>query len=472
MINRILIRIKVVQMLYSYLLTRSDFKVYSAPENPSADKRFAYAVYVDLLLMLLEFGGRSARKTSRKSALLVDNKLAKSKVAAAFIADNTVKAMIVDGNSHLDTLYPVLQTLADKIMASSAFTDFKKRRSPSLAQEVAFWRTVFESVVARDKSLLSALRSVEGFSSVGFNSGMQMFLDTLDSYCNASDGYASACNDLQRSLDLAYSLYLSFFGLIVELTREQERRLDAAKNKYLATADDLNPNLRFVNNKFALKLADMPEIQDIINKSPINWSTEITLVNSLLDQIMASDVYKEYMMMPDSDFVADCEFWRELLRSVVFVSDSLVEALENASVFWNDDLQIMGTFVLKSIRQAANNPDADFVFLEKYKDDEDAAFGADLFVDVVKNRELYRSYIDKFVNSDSWDPERIAFMDIVIMLTAISELINFPNIPLAVTMNEYVEIANDYSAPKSGQFVNGILFNVVSMLRSEGLVMK
>ena len=178
------------------------------------------------------------------------------------------------------------------------------------------------------------------------------------------------------------------------------------------------------------------------------------------------------MSCESTDFARDCELWRTLLRTVVFPSDALAEALESRSVYWNDDLAIMGTFVLKTIKHFAASPKGQAPLLPIYKDEEDARFGPELFLDAIKNRELYRSYVDKFINGTSWDPERLAFMDIVILITAITELVKFPAIPLAVTMNEYVEIANYYSTPRSGQFVNGILFSIANYLRQEGKLTK
>ena len=132
----------------------------------------------------------------------------------------------------------------------------------------------------------------------------------------------------------------------------------------------------------------------------------------------------------------------------------------------------MGTFVLKSIKHFASAQSAEVSLMPIYKDDEDANFGPELFLTAIKNRDIYRGYVERFINGSSWDPERLAFMDIVILITAISELIKFPAIPLAVTMNEYVEIANFYSTPRSGQFVNGVLFSVANYLREEGLIQK
>ncbi len=154
-------------------------------------------------------------------------------------------------------------------------------------------------------------------------------------------------------------------------------------------------------------------------------------------------------------------------------------------MYWNDDLAIMSTFALKTIRRSyaapkAEGEDADdaetsagqIELLPMFMNTDDERFGACLFELVVENREKYRALIDSFINSEQWDSERLAFMDIVVMMTAIAEIINFPSIPVPVTMNEYIEIANDYSTPKSGQFINGILFSVVRKLNDDGIISK
>ena len=178
------------------------------------------------------------------------------------------------------------------------------------------------------------------------------------------------------------------------------------------------------------------------------------------------------MDAPESSFEADCEFWRDILRSVILPGDALSEALEDKSIFWNDDLQTMGTFVLKTIRNAEQAEGEDISFFPQYKDEEDAKFGAELFTDAVDHREDYRALVEKFINTGNWDPDRLAFMDIVILTVAIAELKNYPNIPVVVTMNEYIEIANNYSTAKSGQFINGVLSSIARDLRESGEIAK
>ena len=187
---------------------------------------------------------------------------------------------------------------------------------------------------------------------------------------------------------------------------------------------------------------------------------------------MASEVYAAYMSAPATDRAADCDFWRTVFRTIILPSDDLAEVLESKSLYWNDDIDIMGTFVLKTIKRIGTSDKADVSLLPQYKDDEDARFGADLFLDTVNHFDDYRAYIDKFINSSQWDPERLAFMDIVIMTTAIAEMLNYPQIPIPVTLNEYIEIANSYSTPRSGAFVNGILYSVINYLKEQGKLTK
>jgi N utilization substance protein B len=468
MINRILIRIKVVQMLYSYLLTRSEFRIDPAPETTSQDKKFAYAVYLDLLLLILEASGVNTRQAASASNFDIHPKLAGSRLARALAADPEVRHNIFKGTTDIETLRPLAQHLHDIITESSAFKAYSRRRKTDLGDEVDMLSSVLDTLVLKDEQINAAFRELPGYTNNGFKAGVSELVATFRSYYGASAGYANACNALEDSLDKAYELYHSMFVLMLDLTREQERRIENARAKYLASSEELNPNMRFVENEFITKLKASESLSEYLKTNPISWEADIALINSLLDKITASKIYEDYMAAPATSYAADCDFWRSILKNVVFTSEDLAEALEEKSVYWNDDLQIIGTFVLKTIKQSSNAPADDIKLLPQYKDDEDARFGNELFIDSIKNRETYRSYIDRLINVGNWDPERIAFMDIVIMTAAISELINYPAIPLAVTMNEFVEIANTYSSPKSGQFINGILYNVVNILREEG----
>lgn len=473
MINRILIRVKVVQMLYSYLLTQSEFHIDAAPEAPSADRRFAYAVYLDMLLGIMELSGISTSRGRAAQSPAVDKLLRENRVGAALAGTDELKTVLTRGSSDIDVLRPHLQRVADTIAASELLKDYKKIKTRMPADDARFWSVVLESVFMKDPNVVAAFRSLPGFTGKGLEMGLAAAKASLMAFGDARQGYLTAKTDLQRSLDKAYDLYYGIFELLVELTREQRNRLDAAKEKYVPTAADLNPEMRFVDNAFIARLEADEAFADRMEKTPSQWGNDPVLVPHLLDTILSSELYRNYMEAPSTDYKADCEFWREVCKSIILPGDDLAEAMESRSVFWNDDMQVMGTFVLKSLRQMASAKEGEpLPFLPQYKDAEDEAFGPELFTLAVDHKDEYRAYIDKFINAEHWDPERLAFMDIVIMTCAIAELINYPAIPVPVTMNEYVEIANSYSTARSGQFVNGLLYAVSEYLRAEGILNK
>lgn len=475
MINRILIRIKVVQLLYSYLLTRSEFRIVTAPEKATADGKYAHALYLKIMLMIPELAGYKVVPGAKRTpldSLGSTNMLAASQVARALGADLDIREIIARGETGIESLDDVVLRLYGKITTSVAYTDFRRKRKVQLADEIKLWTVLLETVVQNEPLMLEAARSDEGFTLAGYHQAFRMVIDTLNNYYDTNATLRSARTSLDQSLEKAYDLYHALLMLPVYITRLEAERLEAAKEKYCPTPEDLNPNMRFVDNRFVEAIAAHPQIEEYGKKHDITWDTDYFLLKQLLDAIKESQTYKEYMESENGTLASDCEFWRTILKNVVFPSDALAEALEEKSIYWNDDLAVMGTFVLKTIRQMATKGNREAPLLPMYKDDEDAEFGSRLFDFAVSNREEYRSFIERFINGTQWDPERLALMDIVIMVTAIAELLNFPSIPVPVTMNEYVEIANYYSSPRSGQFINGVLYNVANYLREEGRLLK
>ena len=459
-------------MLYAYLLTRTEFKIETEPDLSAADKKFAYSSYIDLLILLLELTGHSAPGVNGTSGAILDKKLTASAVGKALASDSSVKELILKGNLQEEFSDSFVQILHDEIVETSVFKEYKRKRKNELEDEVKMWAILFETTIANNANVIKAFRKLPGFTKVGFQMAVDKIIRTLNSFYDSKAGYYQALRNLEISLKQAHKLYISMFVLIVRLTQAREQQLENARHKYLATAEDRNPNTRFVENSLAVALASNKELENYVKEYGISWTDDITLLDSLLASITSSEIYKDYMSAPSTDWEADCELWRQLFKNVIFHSDDLAEALESTSVYWNDDLHIIGTFVLKSLRVDMHNPEGEIEFLPQYKDEEDSRFGAELFEFAVKNRDEYYSYIEKYVDSSSWDSERIAFMDTVIMICAIAEIINFPNVPIAVSLNEYIDIANLYSSPKSGHFINGLLYNVVEELKSKGIIFK
>ncbi|WP_321332644.1 transcription antitermination factor NusB [uncultured Bacteroides sp.] len=289
-------------------------------------------------------------------------------------------------------------------------------------------------------------------------------------YQNGSKNLDSAEKELFFSLSKAYDLYNYLLMLIIALTNYAQKRIDTGKAKLAPTSDDLAPNIKFVGNKFIAQLEVNKQLTEFITNQKKTWANDQEFIKELYDKIIASDIYKEYMASSDSSYEADRELWRKLYKNFIFNNDSLDQVLEDQSLYWNDDKEIVDTFVLKTIKRFDEKQGADQPLLPEFKDDEDQDFARRLFRRTILNSDYYRHLISD--NIKNWDLDRVAYMDVVIMQCALAEILSFPNIPISVSLNEYLEIAKLYSTPKSGSFINGTLDGIVNQLKKEGKLTK
>ena len=475
MINRILIRIKVIQMLYSFMLTRSDFRVMEAPAKKTRDAKFAYEMYLDTLLLILKLSGRKISpkdNVALPTAAIVVPAIQNAKMVTSLSSNTELQELSVKYNRDLSQYEDCIRYLIDEVTDSAAAKDYIKKRKRTLAEDVDFWVVMLQTILLKDEKFIEAARRNDDFTIAGFEAGINMAVETLRNFYDVKSALVNSRKNLQESLEQAYKLYAGLLMLPADITCLREEQLEAAKEKYLPTAEDLNPNLKFVNNEFVKAIGESRSLEEYLKENPFSWDNDYFLVKDLLDSILKSDIYAKYMEIKGTDFQADCEFWRNLFKDVILPSDSLAEALESRSVYWNDDVNIVGTFVLKTVRRTATDAAQRLELMPMYKDEEDAFFGEKLFVEAINNADSYRELIDRFINDAQWDSERIALMDIVILTAAIAEILNFPSIPVPVTLNEYIEIANYYSSPRSGQFINGMLFSIINYLRENNQLEK
>jgi len=277
-------------------------------------------------------------------------------------------------------------------------------------------------------------------------------------------------NELHLSLRRTYDLYYYFLELIVELTHFQKQQIDARKMKYRPTEDELNPNTRFIDNRFACQLAKNETLNQYTREHGISWADEKDFIKHVLDMILHSDIYQEYLKNPKDTYETDQEFWRSVFRNLICGNDDIEEMLESLSIYWNDDVEITETFVLKTIKRFKEATGDKQALLPMYKDDEDADFVVQLFRQTIQYENEYRERIER--HTKNWESERVANMDMVIMQVALAEILNFPKIPIKVTLNEYIDAAKYYSTPKSSIFINGVLDSIVKELKKEKLLLK
>ncbi len=288
-------------------------------------------------------------------------------------------------------------------------------------------------------------------------------------YKNSGKSIKAAEDEVFFSLSKAYDLYKFLLLLIVAVTRYASDRISFNMRKVRPTEADLNPNLKFVNNRLAAQIESNEELIKFAEKSKLDWVNYSVFLRRLLDNIIESDIYKEYMESETSSYEEDRELWRKLYKNFIFNNEELDTLLEELSLYWNDDKTIVDTFVLKTIKRFEEEGPTQKL-LPEYKDDEDIEYAHKLIKATIQNADEYRKMMSE--SSKNWDMSRLAFMDVIIMQTALAEVTTFPQIPLSVTLNEYVEIAKYYSTPKSSSFINGLLDTITKKLKSENKINK
>lgn len=295
-------------------------------------------------------------------------------------------------------------------------------------------------------------------------------------YQNSNYNMDNAEKELMFSLSKSYDLYNYMLQLIVAITGEARKRYDVEVVR--AQREGLQePSARLAFNEFAVQLEENKMLLDWIDVKHSNWDENIEVVRSLYNTITSSDLYADYVSgafdaeLPDmDDYDRDREWWRRVYKKFIQNNDEMDAFLEEKSLYWNDDKDIVDTFVLKTIKRFDKANKSKQELLPEYKDMEDREFARKLFRATILNADSYQRYMS--TASRNWDFSRLAYMDVVIMQIAIAELITFPGIPATVTINEYVEMAKVYSTPRSGGYVNGMLDNIARYLNEQGIIAK
>lgn len=285
-------------------------------------------------------------------------------------------------------------------------------------------------------------------------------------YQNGGKQIETAEKELLFSLTKAYDLYNYMLLLIVEITRYAQEQVEHKEQINRVAHIDEAVSHRFIDNQFAAQLEANKQLCEYVENQKKTWSNDIDYIKKIYEDITASDTYLDYMSIAEEPtYNDDRELWRKIYKSIIMKDTRIDDVLEDQSLYWNDDREVVDTFVLKTIKRFNPANGADQELVPEYKDVEDREFAIRLFRRTILNDEYYRSLIARCVKN--WEFNRLAYMDIVIMQIAIAELLSFPQVPISVTINEYVEIAKWYSTPKSASYVNGIIDAVAKMLKKE-----
>ena len=288
-------------------------------------------------------------------------------------------------------------------------------------------------------------------------------------YQNGNKNIDTAEKELFFSLSKSYDLYNYLLALIVAITKEAGRRLEVIQTRAAREGEPM-PSQKFILNRFALQLSENRMLQEFLANQKISWSENEVFVGQLLEQIESSDIYKEYMEDKADSYEADRELWRKLYKTFIMNNSDLDSLLEDQSLYWNDDKDIVDTFVMKTIKRFSEQNGAKEELLPEWSSDEEKDFARKLFRAAILNADQYQRYMSEA--SRNWDFSRLAFMDIILMQLAIAEVMTFPNIPVSVSINEYVELAKLYSTRKSGGHINGMLDAICRNLIRTGRLTK
>ncbi len=284
-----------------------------------------------------------------------------------------------------------------------------------------------------------------------------------------ADSLMASQKTLVNSIDKTYDLYVLTLSLVAELAHYAEQRQELAKKKQLPTYEDLNPNRKFVDNRVVQLIANSDSVNDYLASRKLSWAAYPELIKMLYAQLEQTEYFQTYMSQQERSFKDDLALVTEFFTRELEECEMLEDVLDEMSILWNDDLGFALIMVLRTLSNVRPSHE-EIKLVPKFKSEEDLDFACELFAKTAVNYDEYQQQIERFTRN--WDVERIAFMDNLIMATAVAELVGFESIPVKVTLDEYIEIAKFYSTNSSGMFINGVLDKLVAALQQEGRINK
>ncbi|MGY5851342.1 transcription antitermination factor NusB [Salegentibacter sp. F14] len=271
-----------------------------------------------------------------------------------------------------------------------------------------------------------------------------------------NDNLATEEKFLIKSMEEMYDLFLLQLSLITEIRQKAETFLEKSQQKHLATTEDKDPNRKFLNNRVFALLQDHESLQKALEDRKItHWSRDDEYAAIIWNELRQSDMYQAYMATRESSFKEDKNFIIRIFKDIIAPNQKLYEYLEDKKLTWLDDLPLVNTAIVKLLQKLKDQPGNSFNLPKLFKSDDDKEFAKELFRKTYLNDETLAD--EMLGKTPNWDKDRIAEIDMLLIKMAICEFLKFPSIPVKVTINEYLELAKEYSTPKSSIFINGVL---------------
>ena len=294
-------------------------------------------------------------------------------------------------------------------------------------------------------------------------------------YQNEGARPSEARKMLHRSFADTYDLYMLLLDFANALTLYADEQLQERISRAQATHTPFTPNRRFINNRFAQQLFTNQRLRRELDERQLSWEAGMPAVKAVYLSLVATDWYKTYMEQPECTYEDDKRIWRKIYTELLPGNEAMLSALEEMELTmdhftWVTDMDIVLSYVVKSVRKFREAEGVEQSLLEMFDSEDDLQFATSLLQNTIDHREEYDQLIDAHLKN--WDPERVAWMDRVILLVALSEIINYPEIALQISLNEYIEIAKEYSGEKNYFFINGILDGIIRQLKREDKLLK
>jgi transcription antitermination protein NusB len=322
-----------------------------------------------------------------------------------------------------------------------------------------------------EKKLLLQHVSKQFFSMISRRIIRIKVMQSLYAFHSSSDQTINlAEKELFFSINKSHDLYHILLQLLVEIRNFALNKIEQNLIKKIPSPEDLNPNLKFVQNEILVKLSENEALQKYLAQSKQSWINNPELIRKLYNELAESEVFENYMSNTVNSFSEDRNLIEYFLTNILALSDDLYSLLEEQSIYWNDDVEFVVSMMIKTLKKFKLSTDSSKALLPLFKDEEDLEFTKTLFRKSILNSKEYREIIKKHLRN--WELDRVAFIDVLIMEMALCEFINFPSIPPKVSLNEYIDLARFYSTEKSRTFINGILDKILKSLKDEGKISK
>lgn len=289
-------------------------------------------------------------------------------------------------------------------------------------------------------------------------------------FMNSEKTIQKAEKELMHSIQKSYDMYFYILLLLINVVDYASNKIEVAKNKKLPSPEDLNPNTKFIDNRILKEVWDNHTFRTYIDTNKISWAQHPEITKRVFQNMIKSDLYLTYMQKTTSSYEEDKNFVIELLADIIGQDEVILSTFEELSIYWQDDYELVITMLIKTFERFQEGNEQNNKLKQQFKHETDRQFVTTLFRTTITNYDEYRKLIEKY--TQNWDIERIAFLDIIILQLAINEIIEFPDIPLKASFNEYIEIAKFYSTNRSATFINGILDKIISDMQKDKKIKK